>query len=69
MEIPLLDGALEGLFGEATSFRATREVGHGERAVSAQGRVYVLCNAKPTTPWKTIEQMFCKGTDLCPGWK
>ena len=63
--LPLIGDALEGLFGAATQFTASREVRRGRDTVEAQGRFYLLCNAKPMSPRKAIETLFCKATTLC----
>ena len=66
-DLPLIGDAINGLFGTATSFTVSREVERAGFTGAASGRVYLLCNARPTTPWKIVEQVFCDNTGLCEG--
>lgn len=64
-DLPLIGEAISGLFGTATVFRVSREVERAGFTGKASGRVYLICNAKPTTPGKIAHDIFCNTTDLC----
>lgn len=65
VKVPLIGDAIDGLFGTATSFSVSRDVERAGLAGKASGRVYLLCNARPTTPWDVVQQTFCNHTGLC----
>lgn len=65
VDVPLIGDAIDGLFGTATSFTVSRDVERAGLAGNASGRVYLLCNARPTTPWNVVRQTFCENTGLC----
>lgn len=65
--IPVLDPALDGLFGTRTEFTVTRSVERGGFGGTAGGRMHLLCNARPLDPWEAVEETFCsQAKALCP---
>ena len=65
-DVRLLGTALDNLWGTATQFTTDIDVARAGFTATATGHVYLLCNARPTTPWDAVRDTFCETTDLCP---
>jgi hypothetical protein len=65
LDFPILGDAIDGLFGAATRFTVSQDVERGGFSGKAAGRVYLVCNATPATPWTIVKDVFCDRTKLC----